>query len=122
MDVTCVFQIALVLIDQLPNLQSFSVWQPPDPSLDMFDYQLEDLRTSCKNRSIAANVIYPMLLRWKSPVHWNLAREVTLFDTRFPDSGSAGRLFRGERRGIPLGLASQYHLDEFKKNNIRKHR
>jgi hypothetical protein len=122
MDMTCVFQIALVLIDQLPNLQSFSVWQPPDPSLDMFDYQLEDLRTSCKNRSITARVIYPMLLRWKSPVHWNLAREVTLFDNQLPDSASTGRLFRGERHGIPIGLASQYHLGEFRKNNIRKHR
>ncbi|KAF2443859.1 hypothetical protein P171DRAFT_45666 [Karstenula rhodostoma CBS 690.94] len=122
MDLTCVFQIALALIDQLPDLRSFSVWQPPDPSLDMFGYQLEDLRTSCKNKSITARVIYPMLLRWKSPVHWNLAREVTLFDAQFPDSGSVARMFRGERRGIPLGLGSQYHLGEFKKNHVRRHR
>lgn len=122
MDLTCVFQIALALIDQLPGLESFSVWQPPDPSIDKFGYQLDDLRTSCKNRSITAKVIYPMLLRWKSPAHWNLAREVTLFDTQFPDSGRVARMFRGERRGIPLGLASQYHLGEFKKNHIRRHR
>ncbi|OAG10994.1 uncharacterized protein CC84DRAFT_1139910 [Paraphaeosphaeria sporulosa] len=122
MDLTCVFQIALALIDQLPDLQSFSVWQPPDPSLDMFGYQLEDLRTSCKNKSITARVVYPMLLRRKSTVHWDLAREVTLFDSQFPDSGSVARMFRGERRGIPLGLASQYHLGEFRKNHVRRHR
>ncbi|KAL1601624.1 hypothetical protein SLS60_006539 [Paraconiothyrium brasiliense] len=122
MDLTCIFQIALAMIDQLPYLQSFAVWQPPDPSLDMFDNQLEDLRTSCKNKSITAKIIYPMLLRWKNPIHWNLARECTLFDARFPDSGLLVRMFRGERQGIPLGLASQYHLGEFKKHHVRKHR
>ncbi|KAJ4347901.1 uncharacterized protein N0V89_009273 [Didymosphaeria variabile] len=122
MDLTCIFQIALSLIDQLPHLQSFAVWQPPDPSLDMFDNQLEDLRTSCKNKSITAKIIYPMLLRWKNPIHWNLARESTLFDTRCPDSGLFIRFFRGDRQGIPLGLASQYHLGEFKKHHVRRHR
>lgn len=122
MDLTCIFQIALTLVDQLPDLHSFAVWQPPDPSLDMFDYQLEDLRTSCKNNSITARVIYPMLLRWKSPAHWNLIRELTLFDKHYPESGSFARLFRGDRRGMPLGLASQYHLNEYRKHHVRTHR
>lgn len=121
MDLRSILQFSLTLLDQLPFLQSFAVWQPPDPSLDFFDDQLEDLRTSCKNKSIIGKVLHPMLLRRRSPVHCNVVREVTIFDTKFPESGAVARMFRTERQGLPLGLGSQYHLKEFEKNYIRRH-
>ncbi|KAK3216686.1 hypothetical protein GRF29_1g662594 [Pseudopithomyces chartarum] len=119
MDLRSILEFSLPLVNQIPCLQSFAVWQPSDPSLDFFDDQLEDLRTSCKNKNITVKVLYPMLLRWRSSLHWNLVREVTLFDARFPGSGAMARMFRTERQGLPLGLGSQYHLKEFEKHHVR---
>ncbi|KAF2640564.1 hypothetical protein P280DRAFT_321887 [Massarina eburnea CBS 473.64] len=120
MDVTYLASASLFLVDQLGHLASISVWQPPDPKLDWFDSQLDDLATTCKNKGIAAKVLYPMAMRWRSTSHWNLAKEVTLFDPQYPENKPSPRMFRGERSGVPLGLATQYHLGEFKKRHIRR--
>ncbi|KAF1965862.1 hypothetical protein BU23DRAFT_336821 [Bimuria novae-zelandiae CBS 107.79] len=122
MELTCISQLSLSLVEQLPFLQSLAIWQPPDPSLDFFDDELQELHNFCKNKSITAKVLYPMLLRRKSPLYWNLVHEVTLFDASYPESGSVVHIFQGERQGTPLGLASQYHLAEFKKHYIRRNR
>jgi hypothetical protein len=122
MDMSCIYQTSLYLVDTLRCLHSITVWQPPVHNLEWFQGQFDDFATSCRNRSICAKVLYPQLLRKRSAAHWNLVREVTLFDPSHPDAGPFERLFRGERNAIPLGLATQYHLHEFKKRHVRKHR
>jgi hypothetical protein len=121
MDVSYLASATLCLIDQL-DLASISVWQSSDPSLDWFDREVEDLVTTCKNKNIAAKLLYPMSMRWKSAAHWNLVNEITMFDPSYPNSGQFPQLFRGERGDIPLGLASQYHLGEFRKRHVRRSR
>ncbi|KAF1961514.1 hypothetical protein CC80DRAFT_488773 [Byssothecium circinans] len=120
MDVSYLASASLSVVDQLDNLKSISVWQPPDPSLNWFDSQLDDLATTCKNRGITAKALYPLAMRWKSAAHWNLVNEVSLFDPQYPESKNFPRLYRGEREGIPLGLATQYHLSEFKKRHVKR--
>ncbi|KAF2710914.1 hypothetical protein K504DRAFT_453946 [Pleomassaria siparia CBS 279.74] len=111
MDLSYMFDRSLSLLDRLPKLESFSVWQPAEATLCWFDSQLQDLTTTCQKKSITARVIYPMKLRWKNQQHWNLTKVVTLFDRLVPDRGRFEQLFRGQRDGgIPLGLAMQYLL------------
>ncbi|KAF2688655.1 hypothetical protein K458DRAFT_293035 [Lentithecium fluviatile CBS 122367] len=122
MDMTCVFQTSLYLVDKLNSLNSITVWQPPDPTLAWFEGQMDDFVTSCRNKSVSGRIIYPQILRRKAATEWDLVQEVTLFDPSSPQSEPFERLFRGERNGIPLGLATQYHLGEFRKRHVRRHR
>lgn len=122
MDVSYIASASLSLVDQLRQLKSISVWMPPDPSLDWFESQLDDLATTCKNNGISANALYPMSMRWRSAAHWNLIRETSLIDPAYPGRNQYARLLRGEREGVPLGLAMQYHLGEFEKRHVRRSR
>ncbi|KAF2257805.1 hypothetical protein CC78DRAFT_178515 [Lojkania enalia] len=121
MHLSYMFRMTLLLLDNVRRLESISVWQPADPSLRWFDDQLKDLATTCKNKSILGKVLYPMLFRWKDPQYWDLAKEVTLFDPLYPERGSLEDLVRKERDGgIPLGLASQFHLHSFEEAHVRQ--
>ncbi|CAI6330286.1 unnamed protein product [Periconia digitata] len=122
MDVSYTASASLDLVDQISQLKSISIWQPPDTSLEWFERQFEDLATTCKNNGVIAKAVYPMSMRWGSAAHWNLVNEVTLVDPAYPESGRIGRLLRGEREGVPLGLASQYHLDRFERRHVRRPR
>jgi len=123
MDMSLIYRIALDLVDQHHHhLESMALWQPPDPSLEIFGDQLRDFAVSCRNKGMTAKAIYPLLMRWREARHWDLVREVTLFDRYHPAGEKFGRLFRGDRQGIPLGLATQYHLIEIKQGRVRKRR
>lgn len=122
MDVSYMFAATLTLLEHAPKLETLSVWQPADPSLSWFDGQLEDFATTCRNRSVTGRILYPMLLRWKKAQHWNLAREITVFDRLFPSQVHEDKFFREELRGVPLGLASQYHLHALRSHLVRLHR
>jgi hypothetical protein len=121
MDMTCIFEISVYLIGRLHNITSISVWQPSDPTLTWFQPQMDEFISGCRNKSITAKVIYPQIFRRCASVHWDLVEEVTLYSPSYPCSGPFGQLFRSERDGIPLGLATQYHLRESNKLRIRKH-
>jgi hypothetical protein len=121
MDMSCIHQTTLYLIEQVRSLHSITVWQPSDRTLEWFQGQLDDFATSCRNRSICAKVLYPHLLRSSCVAHWDLVQEVTLFDPSHPNAGPLRNLFRGERNAIPLGLGAQYHLGEYKANHARRH-
>lgn len=122
MDIAYLFQTCLFLLDQLYHLQSITVWQPPDRTLNWFDGQLDDFAITCRNKAVAAKVLYPLMFRWKAAEYWDLVEEVTLFDPAHPESGRFKQLFRGERAGsVPLGLATQYHLGEFHNKHVRRH-
>ncbi|KAI8943767.1 hypothetical protein NX059_001743 [Plenodomus lindquistii] len=122
MDVSYMFQATLSLLEQAPNLQTISVWQPADPSLSWFQGQLEDFATTCRNKNVTGKIVYPMLLRWKKVQHWDLIREITLFDRLHPDDDQDDKFFREEWEGMPLGLASQYHLHALRSHQVRLHR
>jgi hypothetical protein len=121
MDMSCIYQTILYLIEHLLSLRSITVWQPSEHTLQWFQGQLDDFTTSCRNRSLCAKVLYPQLFRRRAAAHWDLVQEVTLFDPSYPDAGPFENLFRGERNAIPLGLGAQYHLDEYKANRVRRH-
>lgn len=122
MDLAYMFQAAMSVLDQLYHLKSITIWQPSDPSLSWFPDQLDDLATACRNKSVAAKIVYPMILRWKAAAHWDLVREVTLIDPSYVQNAPFERFYRGERNGVPLGLAAQYHLGEFRRRRVRRHR
>ncbi|PVI08662.1 hypothetical protein DM02DRAFT_8635 [Periconia macrospinosa] len=122
MDVSYIASASLSLVDQLGHLKSISIWQPPDSSLEWFESQLEDLATTCRNNGVTAKTLHPMLMRWKSAAHWDLIKEITLVDPAYPERGIQKELLRGEREGVPLGLASQYHLSEFQRRHVRRSR
>lgn len=107
MDLSYAYHATLALLDHAPTLVSLSVWQPADPSMSWFEGQISDFVTTCSNKAIVGNLLFPMLLRWKKVEHRDLVKEI-----RFgPSQGERfERLCRCERAGIPLGLASQYHL------------
>jgi hypothetical protein len=121
MDVSYLFHAAMILLDFAPNLDTISVWQPADPSLSWFDGQIEDFAQACRNKSIKALVVYPMILRWKKQEHWNLVKEVTVYNPSRPQSGHHEVLYRGQRGDIPLGLASQYHSHALRSHQLRMH-
>jgi len=122
MDMSCIYQNSLSLIDTLRGLHSITVWQPPDHTLHWFQDQFDEFATTCRNKSIGAKVICPQLLRKKAAAHWDLVQEVTLYDPSYPNAKRFKRLIRSERNGIPLGLAAQYHLGEYKKRHVRRYR
>jgi hypothetical protein len=119
MDVSYMFHAAMALLEFASNLETISVWQPADLSLSWFDGQIEDFAQACRNRSIRSLMVYPMMLRWKKPEHWDLVEEVELYDPRRPSAGHHKVLRRGERGSIPLGLASQYHLHALQNHQLR---
>jgi|TARA_R110002003_G_scaffold214_47_gene16407 hypothetical protein len=119
MDVSFMFHAALVLLDFATNLETISVWQPADPGLGWFDGQVTDFTQTCRNKSIKGSLIYPMLLRWKKQENWNLVKEVTVYDPIRHMATSLELLHREERAGIPLGLASQYHLHALRNHQVR---
>ncbi|KAF2726935.1 hypothetical protein EJ04DRAFT_582378 [Polyplosphaeria fusca] len=111
MDLAYMFQTTLSLLDRANGLESISVWQPAEPSLEWFDGQLQDFATTCKNKGVTGKVLYPQILRRKGAEHWNLIREKTVFDTAYPAHCPYDQLVRGENQhGIPLGLGCQYHM------------
>jgi hypothetical protein len=110
MDVSYMFHATMLILEFATSLESIAIWQPADASLSWFDGQVTDFAQTCRNKSISGLVIYPMVLRWKHKDHWDLVKEVTVFDPSRPMAGHYETLCRGERNGIPLGLASQLHL------------
>jgi hypothetical protein len=122
MDVSYMFQASLSLLDFAPTLESMSVWQPADPSLEWFDGQIKDFAITCRNKNITGRILKSMLLRWKKAEHWDLIRETTLFDRSLPQLGSVDRFWREEWEGRPLGLASQYHLNALSKGKVKLRR
>lgn len=122
MDVSFMFQATLSILAQALNLKIISVWQPADSLLSWFDGQVEDFANTCRNKNITGKIVYPMLLRWKKAQHWDLIREVTVFNRLHPEQGRHTKFFRGEWEGMPLGLASQYHLHALRSHRVRLHR
>ncbi|KAH7073947.1 hypothetical protein BKA63DRAFT_416484 [Paraphoma chrysanthemicola] len=119
MDVSFMFHAALVMLDFATDLETISVWQAADPSLSWFDGQIRDFTQTCRNKSIKGHLVYPMILRWKNKEHWNLVREVTVNDPSRPKAAPLETLRRRQRAGIPLGLASQYHLHALRNHQVR---
>ncbi|CBX90493.1 hypothetical protein IAQ61_001997 [Plenodomus lingam] len=122
MDVSCMFQATLTLLEQTPHLQTISVWQPADPSLSWFDGQVTDFATTCRNKNVTGKLVYPMLLRWKKAQYWDLIREITVFDRLHPDQDRDDKFFREEWEDMPLGLSSQYHLHALHSHQVRLYR
>lgn len=118
MDLSYLYHATIAILDYAPALESISVWQPADPSLAWFDGQVADFATTCSNKSVTGILLYPMLLRWKKPEHRDLAKEVKFEAAR---ADPTERLCRGERAGIPLGLASQFHLRALRSHLVRRH-
>ncbi|KAH5616351.1 hypothetical protein HBI45_011260 [Parastagonospora nodorum] len=119
MDVSYMFHAAMSLLEFAAELEAVSIWQPADPSLCWFDGQIADFAQTCQNKSIKSIMVYPMMLRWKKQEHWNLVKEVTVFDKSRSSSKHHEDLYRGDRGGIPLGLASQYHLHALRNRRLR---
>ncbi|KAL5121461.1 hypothetical protein ACEQ8H_000533 [Pleosporales sp. CAS-2024a] len=119
MDVSYMFHAAMSLLEFSTSLKTISVWQPADPSLTWFNGQFTDFAHTCRNKSIKGLVIYPMILRWKSEDHWDLVKEVVAHDPCHPTLEGHEKLYRGERSGIPLGLAAQYHINALKSHQLR---
>ncbi|KAF1926673.1 uncharacterized protein M421DRAFT_67247 [Didymella exigua CBS 183.55] len=115
MELSYLYHATIAMLDHAPALESISVWQPADPSLTWFDGQIADFATTCNNKSVYGIMLYPMLLRWRKPEHRDLVKEVRL--ESFSDRME--RLCRRERAGIPLGLASQYHLRGLRSHLVR---
>ena len=70
-----------------------------------------------------------MLLRWKNGAeHWDLVREITLFDSEDEGLSEASnvvreRFWRGEGRlGQVLGLGCQFHVDALCKGKVKLRR
>ncbi|KAF1938453.1 hypothetical protein EJ02DRAFT_22459 [Clathrospora elynae] len=122
MDVSYMFQASLTLLDYAPDLETISVWQPADASLEWFDGQVADFATTCKNKNVNGKIITPMLLRRKKVEHRDLIKEVTVFDRVNPVRGHVEKFFRQEWEGRPLGLASQYHLHALRSHMVQLHR
>ncbi|KZM25181.1 uncharacterized protein EKO05_0008482 [Ascochyta rabiei] len=118
MDLSYTYHATLALLEHATNLESISVWQPADPSLTWFEGQVADFATTCRNKSVTGFMLFPMLLRRRKPEHRDLVEEIM-----FSPSGSKvnrlERLQRQERAGIPLGLASQYHLRGLQSHLVR---
>jgi hypothetical protein len=110
MDNSYMFYATLTLLDCAPKLKTIAVWQPADPSLSWFPNQIEDFATTCKNKSLAGFLLMPMLHRLRKPEQQDLVKEITVFDPSNPGCERGERLYSGERAGVPLGLATQYHL------------
>lgn len=119
MDASYMFHAAMTFLEFASDLETISVWQPADPSLSWFDGQIEDFATMCRNKSIKSLLVYPMLLQWKKREHWNLVKEVAICDPSKTTPQNHERLHRWERDGIPLGLASQYHLHALRNHQVR---
>lgn len=119
MDVSYMFHAATSFLEFATELEAVSIWQPADPSLCWFDGQVADFAQTCRNKSIKSLMVYPMMLRWKKQEHWNLIKEVTVFDKSNLLSKHHETLHRGDRGGIPLGLASQYHLHALRNHRLR---
>ncbi|KAF1844782.1 uncharacterized protein K460DRAFT_376398 [Cucurbitaria berberidis CBS 394.84] len=122
MDVSYMFHATLEFLNCAPGLDTISVWQPADASLSWFDGQVLDFATICRNKSVNGKIIQPMLLRWMNPEHWNLIKEITVFDRTAPARGLMEKFHREEWAGIPLGLASQYHLYALQAHKVRSRR
>lgn len=116
MDLSYIYHATLALLDHAPTLESISVWQPADPTFEWFDGQVSDFATTCRNKSINGFILFPMLLRWKKPEHRDLVKEITSEPSQ---ADRFERLYRRERFGIPLGLASQYHIRGLRSRLIR---
>jgi hypothetical protein len=121
MDVSYMFHAAMVLLDFAINLETISVWQPADASLSWFDGQVRDFAQTCRNKRIKGLIVQPMMLRWRQEAHWNLVNEVTVYNPARPSSPYHEALCREERTGIPLGLASQYHMHALRNHQVRFH-
>jgi len=119
MDVSYMFHAAMVILDFATKLEAISIWQPADPSLTWFDGQVADFAQTCRNKSIRGHIVHPMILRWKKQEHWNLVKDVTVYDPRDPRDKHREVFCRRERAGIPLGLASQYHLHALHNHQVR---
>jgi hypothetical protein len=121
MDVSYMFQASLTLLDfaNPTTLESISVWQPADASLEWFDGQIKDFSTTCRNKGITGRVLKPMLLRWKKAEHWDLIKEVTVFERKEPGWGCVERFWRGEWEGRPVGLGLQFHLEALRNGRVR---
>jgi hypothetical protein len=119
MDLAYMFMTTHFFLDQLTKLESISIWQPADPSLGWCDSQLKDFAVACKNKSIMGKIIYPQIYRQRSSEHWDLVKEVTLFNPCNPDQNRFEQVFRGERSGsIPLGFGTIYQLHKFRKGEV----
>jgi hypothetical protein len=116
MDLSYLYHATIAMLDHAPALESISVWQPADPSLSWFEGQVADFATTCSNKSVTGIMLYPMLLRWRKPEHRDLVKEVKLKSAK---ADRFERLFREERAGIPLGLASQFHLRSLRSHLVR---
>jgi hypothetical protein len=121
MDVSYMFQASLTLLDfaNPTTLESISVWQPADASLEWFDGQIKDFSTTCRNKGITGRVLKPMLLRWKKAEHWDLIKEITVFERKEPGWGCVERFWRGEWEGRPVGLGLQFHLEALRNGRVR---
>lgn len=116
MDLSYLYHATITILDHAPELESISVWQPADPSLAWFDGQVADFATTCSNKSVTGIMLYPMLLRWKKPEHRDLIKEVRFEPAR---ANRMEHFCRAERVGIPLGLASQFHLRALRSHLVR---
>lgn len=116
MDLSYAYHATLAMLDYAPDLKSITVWQPADPSLTWFDGQVSDFKTTCTNKAITGVMLFPMLLRWKTTEHRDLVREV-IYEPNEQDKFE--NLCRCERNGIPLGLASQYHIRGLRSRLVR---
>ncbi|KAJ4343101.1 hypothetical protein N0V95_006771 [Ascochyta clinopodiicola] len=118
MDLSYAYHATLALLDHATNLESVSVWQPADPSLTWFEGQVADFATTCNNKSVIGSMLFPMLLRWKKQEHRDLVEEI-MFEPSKSKVDRLKRLHRQERAGVPLGLASQYHLHGLRSHLVR---
>jgi hypothetical protein len=122
MDASYMFQASLTLLDQALNLETIAVWQPADASLEWFEGQVADFATTCRNKNVTGKIVMPMLIRWKKAEHWDLIKEVTVFNRMDPTRGRLEKLFRQEWDDKPIGLASQYHLHALRSRRVRLRR
>jgi hypothetical protein len=119
MDVSYMYHAVLSLLDFATDLETISVWQPAEASLSWFDGQVTDFAQTCRNKSISGHLVYPMLLRWKHRDHWNLVKDVAVYNPSSPAADPVESFCRGERASLPLGLASQFHLHALRRGQVR---
>lgn len=119
MDLSYMFYAAMQILDFASTLETISIWQPADPGLSWFDGQVADFAQTCRNKSIKGHILHPMLLRWKKSEHWDLVKEITVFNPQRPKDHYVEKFQRVERSGVPLGLASQYHLHALANRQVR---
>ncbi|CAE7194837.1 hypothetical protein PTTW11_08027 [Pyrenophora teres f. teres] len=118
MDVLYMFETSLALLDQIEDLESFSVWQPGHEGLQWSDDQMEEFATACRDKDVTGRIMLPMLLRSGKAEDWDLCKEIKLFNRKNPGDKTKTRLVRGEWEGRPVGLASQYHLHALKTHQV----